>query len=164
MVAEHEQLRASWTARTVSKPERNSAGLERRAHRAAHVHDRGPPPAASLMALGREAPLELRDDAVDRRQVLKRPARKRAVELPQRLRGRKRLRPLDQLALELAAQVTLERAQVLLRDRVRIWQRGALAARLSLQLERTADPLHVDADHARALALTAERRDREARE
>src|SRR4051812_16851359 len=94
---------------------------------------------------------------MDRREVLRRAGGQRAVELAQRLGRRQRLRALDQRALELAAQVALELAQLLLRHRRRVLG----LRRLAPQLERSADALHVDPDHARALALTAERRDRE---
>ena len=112
-------------------------------------------PATLLVPLGREPALELRHHAVHRGQVLQRPGRQRAVELPQRSRRRQRLRPLDQRPLELAAQVTLERAQPLLRHGLGVRQR--LPARLRLQLERAPYALHVHADHARALALAPER-------
>ena len=116
---------------------------------------------ARLVALGGQAALELADHAVHRREVLQRPGRKLAVELVQRPRGRQRLRALDLRALELAPQVGLERADLLARE----LDRRALAlhqsARVRAQPERAADPLHVDAEHAGALAAAAERGDRQ---
>src|SRR4051812_36437624 len=97
---------------------------------------------------------------MDRREVLRRAGGQRAVELAQRLGGRERLRALDQRALELAAQVALELAQLLLRHGVRVRRLGGLAA----QLQRATDALHVDANHAGALSLSAEGGDRQARE
>src|SRR5205807_2891205 len=144
-VAQDEELGASWTARSIPEPERDAAGLQRRTHRAAHVHDRGTSSSSKLVPLRGESPLQLSDDAVDGREVLQRPARERAIELAQRLRRRQRLGALDQLALELSTQVTLELAQALPRHRIRVRQRRALATRLPLQVERAADPLHVEA-------------------
>ena len=100
--------------------------------------------------------------AVHLREVLRRVRRQRAVELAQRLRRRQRPRALDHLALELAPHVALELLEALARHRVRIRQLGA--GLLALQAERAADPLHVHADHAGALALAPEGRDREAGE
>src|SRR5436190_23638859 len=54
----------------------------------------------------------------------------------------------------------LEGTQPLLRHGVGIRER--LPCRLRLQIESAPDPLHVDADHARALALAPERGDGEA--
>ena len=80
----------------------------------------------------------------------------------ERLCGRQRLGALDQRALELASQHPLELAQPLLRRTVvRV---GKLAAGLAAQAQRTPDALHVHSDHAGALSLAAERRDREAGE
>ena len=120
--------------------------------------------ALELVSLGRKPPLELRDDPVDRREVLDRPRRQRPVELGQRALGRQARGPLDQVALELAAELLLEAAQLVAADALapRI-AFGEVRLRLGSQPERTADPLHVDAEHARALAL-AERRDREPRQ
>src|SRR3954463_3104078 len=58
--------------------------------------------------------------------------------------------------------MALELAQPVLRDRVRVGLAAGVRA-LSLQLERAADALHVDADHAGALALPPERGDCEPR-
>ena len=71
---------------------------------------------------------------------------------------------LDQVALELAAQVLLEAPQLIAGQpgTARVVLRE-LGLGLGAQAERAADPLHVDAEHARALAA-AERGDREPRE
>ena len=66
---------------------------------------------------------------------------------------------LDQRALELATQVPLEAVDLLAVERRLV--RLLLWARLRLQAERAADPLHVDADDAGALALAAEGCDRQ---
>src|SRR5947209_8857607 len=58
----------------------------------------------------------------------------------------------------------LESAQVLRRDGVWVGPRRLVALALAFQLERTPYPLDVDADYARAFALTPEGRDREPRE
>ena len=71
-----------------------------------------------LVALGGEPALELRHHPVDRRQVLDRAARERAVELVQRPLRRQRRGPLDHRPLELAAQLLLEATQLLARDPV----------------------------------------------
>ena len=68
---------------------------------------------------------------------------------------------MDQRALQLAAQHRLEAAQVVA---VEAGALGVGVATLLAQLERAPDALHVHADHARALALAAERGHREARE
>src|SRR6185436_314827 len=62
---------------------------------------------------------------------------------------------------ELAAQVALELAQALARDRVGIGTRRHVLLALALQSERSADALHVHPDHAAAGALAAEGGDRE---
>ena len=115
---------------------------------------------AALLALRLQPTLELRHDAVHGREVLERAARQRAVELVERPLGRQRLRALDLLALQLAAQQLLEPAQLVARQPVAA---GIVLVevrlRLGAQPERTADALHVDADDPRALALPAERRD-----
>ena len=64
--------------------------------------------ASELVALGGQPALELGDDPVDRREVLGRAGGERAVELVQRALGRQGRGALDQVALELAAQVLLE--------------------------------------------------------
>ena len=69
--------------------------------------------AAELMALGGQAPFQLGDDAVHRGQILDRAARERPIELVQGPLGRQRRRALDEAALELAAQVGFEAAQLL---------------------------------------------------
>src|SRR5215218_4400546 len=108
---------------------------------------------AQLLALRRQPALELRHDPMHGGQVLDRPTRQRAVELAQRPRGRQLPRTLDLAALQLAPQLLLESAQLLTRDarapRVAL---GEVRLRLGAQPERAADPLHVHADHARALA------------
>ena len=91
------------------------------------------------------------------REVLRGVRREGAVELAQRLRRRQRARALDHLALELAPHVALELLEALARHSVGIGQ--LRAGLLALQAERAADPLHVHADHAGALALAPERGD-----
>ena len=106
-----------------------------------------------LVALGGQAALELGDDPVHGGEVLDRPGGQRAVELVQRPLGRQARGALDQVALELAAQVLLEPPQLVAGDAVaaRVVL-GQVGLRLGSQAERAADPLHVDAEHARALA------------
>ena len=114
-----------------------------------------------LVPLGGEPALELGDDAVHGGQVLDRAGGKRAVELGQRPLRRQRGGPLDQPALELAAQVLLEAPQLLARDALAAGiVVGEVGLGLGAQAERAADPLDVDAEHARALAA-AERGDRQ---
>ncbi len=119
--------------------------------------------AAGVMALGGEPALELHDDAVDGREVLRGAGRQRAVELVQRPRRRERLRALDLRALELAPQEGLEAADLVAGQRH--LGGGALAldelAGLGAQAQRAPDPLDVDAEHAGALAAAAEGGDRE---
>ena len=113
------------------------------------------------MAAGRQAALQLRHHAVHLRQVLERPARKRAVELGQRLGRGQALGAVDQAALELPAQVGLEAPQGVAVEPLAAWSPSRPC---DAQVERAPDPLHVDADHARALALAAEGGHREPRE
>ena len=163
-VAEDEDLGAAGALRPVLELDRDAAGLQRGAHRAAHVDVGVALAALQLVALGRETALELGDHAVHRREVLDRAGRERAVELGQRPLRRQARRALDQVALELAPQVLLEAPQLLAREpfaaRVVV---GQVGLRLGAQPERAADPLDVDAEHARALAAP-ERGDREPRE
>ncbi len=117
------------------------------------------------MALRREPALELGDDAVHGGEVLQRPGRQRAVELGQRPRRRQRLRALDLPALELAPQVRLEAPDLVAGERrLGLLDVADRPAGLRAQAERAADPLHVDAEHAGALAAAAERGDRQPRE
>ena len=114
-----------------------------------------------------EPALELHHDPVHGGEVLQRPGRQRAVELVQRPRGRQRLRALDLHPLELAPQVLLEAADLVARERLRPLLGlilADLAGRLRAQPERAPDPLHVDAEHAGALAAAPERGDRQPRE
>ena len=76
-----------------------------------------------------------------------------AVELVKRPLGRQRRRPLDQVALELTAEVLLEAPQLIPRESVtaRIVGRQ-LGLGLGSQPEGAADSLHVDAEDARPLA------------
>ena len=115
--------------------------------------------AALLVAERRQPPLQLGDGAVDRGEVLGRARRQRPVELGERARRRQLLGALDQRPLQLAAQVALEAADLLAVERrpSSVLRRRAAG----LQAERAADPLHVDADHARALALAPEGGDRQ---
>jgi hypothetical protein len=105
------------------------------------------------VAESRNSPLELGDGAVDRGQVLSRAGRQRAVELGQRARGRQLSGALDRGALELATQVALELPDPVGVERLRV---TVVTAAAGLQPEGTPDALHVDADHARALAPPAE--------
>ena len=164
-VAQHVDLRAPRAHRLVAQDDRHAAGLQRRAHRLAHV-DLGVALApAQLVALRLQPALELGDDAVHGGEVLQRPAGQRAVELVERARGRQRRGALDLAALELLAQQRLEAADGVARQ--------ALGARvvgrqvglgLGAQAERAADALDVDADDARALALAPEGGDGQPRE
>ena len=120
---------------------------------------------AVLAPLGGQAALELGHHAVHLAQVLRRVGWQRAVELAQRPGGRQRAGALDQQPLELAAHVLLELLEVVARHRVRVGQlRAGRLLALAAQAEAAPDPLHVHADHARALALAAEGHDREPRE
>ena len=119
--------------------------------------------AALLLAQRRQPPLHLRDGAVDRGQVLGRAGRQGAVELGQGAGGRQGFGALDQVAFELAAQVALEPAQLGAVDRRPLLAVLARRLRPGGQPEGAADPLHVDADHARALAA-AEGGDRQPRQ
>src|SRR5439155_10201363 len=116
-------------------------------------------------ALGGEPPPQLRDDAVDRREIGQRPRRQRPIELAERPCGGQAARPLDLRALELATQQRLEAAQRLARHSVasRVARRQ-LRLGLGTQTERAADALHVHADHAGALLAARERCDRHPRE
>ena len=100
---------------------------------------------------------------MDGGQVLGRAGRQGAVELGQRPRGGQRFGPLDQVAFELAPQVALEAGQLRAVDRRPLL--AVLAGRLVAggEPERAPDPLHVDADHAGALAA-AEGGDRQPRQ
>ncbi len=100
-----------------------------------------------------------------RREVGERPRRQRAVELAERPRRRQVARALDLRALELAPQERLEAAQLIARQPLaaRVIDRQ-VRLRLGAQSERAADPLDVDADHARALLAARERCDRHPRE
>ncbi len=122
-----------------------------------------PAPAALLVTERRQPSLHLRDGAVHGGQVLGRVGRQSAVELGQRPRGRQGVGALDQVALELAAQVTLESVELLAVDRRQLVG-AVLGRRLGAggEAEGAADPLYVDPDHARALALAAEGGDRQA--
>ena len=95
---------------------------------------------------------------MDGGEVLGRAGRQGAVELGQRARGGQRLGALDQVAFELAPQVALEAGQLVAVDRRPLL--AVLARRLGAggEPERAADPLHVDADHAGALARGRRRR------
>ena len=164
-VAEDVDLRAPRPDRLVAQDHRHPTGLQRRAHRLAHVDLRVALAPAQLVALGLQAALELGDDAVHRGEVLQRPAGQRAVELVERAGGRQGLGALDLAALELLAQERLEAADGVARQ--------ALGARvvgrqvrlgLGAQPQRAADALDVDADDARALALAPEGGDGQARE
>ena len=166
-VAEHVELGAARALGLVLELDGDAAGLQRGAHRAAHVDVRVAAVAARLVALGGEPALELRDDAVDRGEVLRGAGRQRAVELVERAR---------RAAAPACARSARARARAAgSASKRRIWSRvsgnscaRALAldeaARLGAQPERAADPLDVDAEHAGALAAAAEGGDRQPRE
>ena len=116
-VAEDVELGAARALGLVLQDDGDAAGLQRGAHRLAHVDVGVAGVAAALLALGGEAALELRHDAVDGGEVLRGAGRERAVELVQRARRRQRLRALDLRALELAPQVGLEAADLVARER-----------------------------------------------
>ena len=164
-VAQDVDLRPPRAQRLEAQLDRHAAGLQRRAHRAPHVDVGVAAVAAVLLALRLQPALELRDDAVHRREVLQRPRRQGAVELVQRPRRRQLLGALDLAALELAPQQRLEAPQRLARDAVaaRVVARQ-LGLGLGAQAERAADALDVDADDARARAGAPEGRDRQPRE
>ena len=164
-VAEHVDLRPFGAARAVLEHDRHAAGLQRRAHRAPDVDVGVAAVAAVLHPLRGQAPAQLGDDAVHRREVGQRAGGQRAVELAERARRRQVARALDLRALELAAQQRLEAPQRLARQAVaaRVLRRQ-LRLGLGAQAERAADALHVHADHPRALLAARERRDRHARE
>ena len=158
-VAEHVDLRPPRALRPVAQAQRHAAGLQRGAHRAADVHRPAAAAAALLVAEGRDPALELGDGAVDAGQVLGGAGRQGPVELGQRPGGRQLAGALDRRPLQLAAQVLLELAHLVGVERGLLLALGAAAARL--QAEAAPDPLHVDADHAGALAAAAEGGDRE---
>ena len=116
-VAEHVDLGAARALRPVAQPQRHAAGLERGAHRAPHVDRRARGAPALLVAERREAPLQLRDRAVHRGEVLGRAGRQCPIELGERPRRRQLLGPLDQRPLELTPQVALELLDLLAVDR-----------------------------------------------
>jgi hypothetical protein len=112
-----------------------------------------------LVAECREAALQLRHRTVNRGEVLCRAGRQGAIQLGERPGRRQLLGALDQRPLELATQVLLEAV-----DLIAI-ESGLLgAAPLSLEAQRSANALHVNADHARPLASTTERGDGKPRE
>ena len=71
-VAQHVDLRPPRADRLVLQDDRHAAGLQRGAHRPAHVDVRVALAAAALLALRLQAALELRDDAVHGGEVLQR--------------------------------------------------------------------------------------------
>ena len=114
---------------------------------------------ALLVAQSRDPALQLGDRAVDGGQVLGRAGRQGPVELGERPRRRKLAGALDRRPLELAAQVALELADV-----VGVEGRCVVIVPppAGLQVEGSADPLNVHADHPGALALAPERGHRQA--
>ena len=164
-VAEDVDLRPPRALRPVAQVHRHAAGLQRGAHRAPHVDRPALAPPALLVAERRQPPLHLRDGAVHGGEVLGRAGRQGPVQLGQRPRGGQGLGALDQVAFELAPQVALEAVELLAVDRRQLG--GAVLGRRlgpGRELQGAADPLHVDADHARALALAAEGGDRQPRQ
>ena len=71
--------------------------------------------AFELMSLRGEAPLQLRDDPMDGREVLDRTGREGAIELVQRTLGREAGRALDQVSFEFASEVLLEFSELVSR-------------------------------------------------
>src|SRR5262249_9386183 len=104
-VTEDEDLGAPWTPGAEPELDRDPAALQRSAHRPAHVDVGVALAALELVALRGQPALELRHDLVDLGQVLDRTRRQRTVELVERALGRQTRGALDQIALELAAQV-----------------------------------------------------------
>ncbi len=110
-----------------------------------------------LVAQGGDPALQLGDRPVDGGEVLGGARRQRAVELGQRAGGRQLAGALDRRPLQLAAQMLLELAHEVA---IELDPAGAVAAP-ALEAEVAPDPLHVDADHARALATASEGADRQ---
>jgi hypothetical protein len=100
-----------------------------------------------------DPPLELSDGAVDGGQVLGRARGEGAVELGERPGGRELAGALDRRPLELSAQVALELPDAFGIERL---VGVAVTPATCLQAEGAADPLHVNADHPRPLALAPE--------
>ena len=97
-------------------------------------------------------------------EVLDRAARQRPVQVAECPLRRQGLVALDLCPLELAPQRLLKAPQLIARDAVMARVIGGqFGLRFGAQPKRAADALHVDAQHARALAL-AEGGDRQARE
>ena len=162
-VAEDVDLRPPRPLRPVAEAQRHAAGLQRGPHRPPHVDVAALFPAPLLVAEGRQPALHLRDGAVDGGEVLGRAGRQRPVELGQGAGGRQGLGPLDQVALQLAPQVALEAGQLVAVDRRPLAALGGRRLLPGGEAEGAADPLHVDADHARALGA-AEGGDRQPRQ
>ena len=97
------------------------------------------------------------------RQVLRGAGGQRAIEVAQRPGRGQRPGAFDQCSFELTSHVVLELAQPVARHRFRVPSTfGQLGAgQLALEAERAPDALHVDPDHARALALATEGGDRQ---
>src|SRR5205085_9955857 len=112
-VAQHEDLGPPRPPRAVLEPDRHTARLERRPHRPPHVDMRVALAAPQLVALRGEAALELGDHPVDGREVLDRSTGQRPVELAERPLWGEAGGALDQVPLQLAAQVPLEAAKLL---------------------------------------------------
>ncbi len=140
--------------RPVPQLDRHAAGLQRGAHRPSHVDVGVALAAAQLAALGRQPALELGDDPVHRRRG--------PGPGPPAATGRGR----SAAAWAAGSAVRSIRSRSSSRRRCcsnrRSWSRGtpsrrgsssgSVRLRLGAQAERAADPLHVDAEHARALA------------
>jgi hypothetical protein len=82
-ILRNESCRACRTERkktdAVLEHDGHPAGLQRGAHRAAHVDVRVVTVPADLMTLRRQAPAQLGDHTVHGREILERPRRQRAV-------------------------------------------------------------------------------------
>ena len=121
--------------------------------------------AAVLHPLGCQSPAQLRDDPVHRGEIGEWARRQGAVKFPERPRRRQVAGLLGLRPFELAAQQRLEAAQRIARDPLATRVLGRqLRLRFGAQPQCPPDPLHVDADHARALLAARESRDRQARE
>ena len=100
---------------------------------------------------------------MDGGEVLRGARRQRTIELGQRPSRGQLLGALDQRSLQLASQVALELPQAVAIQRRRLLLTLGDGWRwlTRLQPERAPDPLHVDTDDARPLALATEGGDRE---
>ncbi len=130
---------------------------------AACQRGRGRPRPLARLPCVASAAAELRDHAVDRREVLQRAGGQDPVELTQRPRRRQRALALDLPALELLAQQLFEALERGLREPLaRIL--ACFPRATGAQPQRPPDALHIHAWNARSLLPTAGGRDRQARQ